>query len=239
MIPRKKWSETPLSFDRRSTVSTDEQDVAAEPQALLKLGVARDHIYVDEGLTGTTRDRPGLREALAACRAGDTLVVTKTRPSRPIDRDAHAIADELAEPSHRARARPVGLRPDPRAGHLIGRLLLNVLAMIAEFEADLIRARTREGMKIAKATTSSTGPPGTNPGRKSISDAICSAILARREIAGSPRSRGCCRGRPPRGREATRRRDQRPTVICRFGRAALARTDRPTAAPRGRRMSSS
>jgi DNA invertase Pin-like site-specific DNA recombinase len=33
----------------------------------------------------------------------------------------------------------------------VGRLLFNVLAMVAEFEADLIRSRTREGMKIAKA----------------------------------------------------------------------------------------
>ena len=33
----------------------------------------------------------------------------------------------------------------------IGRLLFNVLAMIAEFESDLIRMRTREGMKVAKA----------------------------------------------------------------------------------------
>ena len=33
----------------------------------------------------------------------------------------------------------------------VGRLLFNVLAMVAEFEADLIRARTREGMKVAKA----------------------------------------------------------------------------------------
>ena len=33
----------------------------------------------------------------------------------------------------------------------MGRLLFNVLAMVAEFEADLIRARTREGMKVAKA----------------------------------------------------------------------------------------
>ena len=37
-------------------------------------------------------------------------------------------------------------RTDP-----VGRLLLNVLAMIAEFESDLIRMRTREGMKVAKA----------------------------------------------------------------------------------------
>ncbi len=33
----------------------------------------------------------------------------------------------------------------------VGRLLFNVLSMVAEFEADLIRARTREGMAIAKA----------------------------------------------------------------------------------------
>lgn len=32
-----------------------------------------------------------------------------------------------------------------------GKLLFNVLAMVAEFEGDLIRARTREGMKVAKA----------------------------------------------------------------------------------------
>jgi DNA invertase Pin-like site-specific DNA recombinase len=44
---------------------------------LLRLGVQDDRIYVDHGLTGTNRERPGLREALAACRAGDTLVVTK------------------------------------------------------------------------------------------------------------------------------------------------------------------
>ena len=33
----------------------------------------------------------------------------------------------------------------------VGRLLFNVLAMVAEFEADLFRARTREGMQVAKA----------------------------------------------------------------------------------------
>jgi DNA invertase Pin-like site-specific DNA recombinase len=33
----------------------------------------------------------------------------------------------------------------------VGRLLFNLLAMVAEFETDLIRMRTREGMKVAKA----------------------------------------------------------------------------------------
>jgi len=75
--------------------STDQHDLAAQPDALLGLGVEPDRVYVVHGLTGTNRDRPGLREALAAGRAGDTLVVTKLdRLARSVP-DARAIADEL------------------------------------------------------------------------------------------------------------------------------------------------
>ena len=58
-------------------VSTQGQDLTAQRDALAGLGVAPERVYLDHGLTGTNRDRPGLREALAACRDGDTLVVTK------------------------------------------------------------------------------------------------------------------------------------------------------------------
>ncbi|MGH3831221.1 MAG: recombinase family protein [Pseudonocardiaceae bacterium] len=57
--------------------STDDQDLTAQRDALVALGVEPERIYVDHGLTGTNRARPGLREAMAACRAGDVLVVTK------------------------------------------------------------------------------------------------------------------------------------------------------------------
>ena len=57
--------------------SMDSQDLAAQTQALKALGVDGARIYVDHGLTGRNRERPGLKEALAACRSGDTLVVTK------------------------------------------------------------------------------------------------------------------------------------------------------------------
>jgi DNA invertase Pin-like site-specific DNA recombinase len=67
----------------------------AQRDALAGLGVAPERVYLDHGLTGTNRDRPGLREALAACRDGDTLVVTKLdRLARSLP-DARAIADEL------------------------------------------------------------------------------------------------------------------------------------------------
>ena len=55
--------------------STDKQDLASQQAALVELGVSPDRIYTDRGLTGTSRERPGLDQALAAVRAGDTLVV--------------------------------------------------------------------------------------------------------------------------------------------------------------------
>ena len=55
-------------------MSTDRQDLTSQRDGLATLGVAANRIYVDHGLTGTNRERPGLREALAACRGGDTLV---------------------------------------------------------------------------------------------------------------------------------------------------------------------
>src|SRR5687767_15112714 len=128
-------------------VSTEQQDLTVQRDGLCALGVQADRIYVDHGLTGTNRERPGLREALAACRAGDTLVVTKLdRLARSLP-DARAIADELT-------ARQINLSLggsvyDPTDA--VGRLLFNVLAMVAEFESDLIRLRTREGMKVVRA----------------------------------------------------------------------------------------
>jgi len=128
-------------------VSTDAQDLTAQRDALAELGVDTARVYVDHGLTGTNRDRPGLRQALAACRTGDTLVVTKLdRLARSLP-DARAIADELT--AGEVKLNLGGSVHDPTDP--VGRLLFNVLAMVAEFEADLARMRTREGMKVAQA----------------------------------------------------------------------------------------
>src|SRR5215207_11334818 len=73
------------------------QDLTAQRNGLHALGVGDDRIYVDHGLTGTNRDRPGLRLALAACRSGDTFVVTKLdRLARSLP-DARDILDELTK----------------------------------------------------------------------------------------------------------------------------------------------
>jgi Resolvase, N terminal domain len=57
--------------------STDKQDLTAQRVALRELGVSEDRVYLDHGLTGRNRNRPGLQQALAAVREGDTLVVPK------------------------------------------------------------------------------------------------------------------------------------------------------------------
>ncbi|WP_370274459.1 recombinase family protein [Frigoribacterium sp. PhB118] len=62
-------------LSRNARVSTSGQDLAAQRDGLVALGVDDQHVQVDQGLSDTTRARPGLREALAACRAGDLLVV--------------------------------------------------------------------------------------------------------------------------------------------------------------------
>ncbi|MCY4306120.1 MAG: recombinase family protein [Aestuariivita sp.] len=127
--------------------STHAQDLEAQRKALFELGVTEDRIYTDHGLTGTGRDRPGLAQALAALREGDTLVVSKLdRLARSVP-DARDIAQELERRGVTLALGPTIHDPsDP-----MGRMFFNIVATFAEFEADLIRMRTREGMAIAKA----------------------------------------------------------------------------------------
>jgi len=143
--------------------STDSQDLTAQRDALTALGVTPNRVYVDHGLTGTNRARPGLREALAACRGGDVLVVSKLdRLARSVP-DARDIADELT--ARQVKLNIGGSVHDPTDP--VGKLLFNALAMVAEFEVDLLRLRTREGMKVAKAKGHLRGkPPKLKPAQE-------------------------------------------------------------------------
>lgn len=127
--------------------STDRQDLTAQREALRALGVTEDRIYVDHGLTGRSRARPGLDQALAAVREGDTLVVAKLdRLARSVP-DARDIADRLS--ARGVKLALGGAVYDPTDP--MGRMFFNILATFAEFESDLIRLRTREGMAVARA----------------------------------------------------------------------------------------
>ena len=102
---------------------------------------------MDRGLSGTHRARPGLEQAMAAVREGDTLVLPKLDHLARSVPDARHIADQLeAKGVKLALGRNIYDPADP-----MGKMFFNILAAFAEFEADLIRMRTREGMALARA----------------------------------------------------------------------------------------
>jgi DNA invertase Pin-like site-specific DNA recombinase len=135
--------------------STAAQDLSAQQEILLELGVANERVYRDHGLTGRNRARPALEKALAAVRGGDTLVVPKLdRLARSVP-DARAIADELERRGVRLQVATTVYDPrDP-----MGKMFFNILAVFAEFEADLLSPRTREGMAVARGRCRLKGKP--------------------------------------------------------------------------------
>jgi DNA invertase Pin-like site-specific DNA recombinase len=145
--------------------STERQDLTAQRRILSELGVADDRVYLDHGLTGRNRSRPGLTQALAALREGDTLVVPKLdRLARSVP-DARAIGDSLA--ARGVRLSLGGTVYDP--SDPMGKCFFNILATFAEFEVDLLRMRTREGIAIARAKGKLKGkPPKLSPTQRTL-----------------------------------------------------------------------
>ncbi len=138
-------------------------DIGCEPSA--EHGPAS--VPAVDGLTGANHARPVLAQALAACQAGDTLVVTTLdRLARSLS-DARDIADELATKG--VALNLGGSIHDP--ADPVGRLLFNVPGMVAEFEPHLIRMRTKEGLAVARAAGTLLGrqpklpEPGSPPRR--------------------------------------------------------------------------
>jgi DNA invertase Pin-like site-specific DNA recombinase len=126
-------------------VSTDGQSVTVQVAALRKAGAGK---VFREVASGAKTDRAQLRRVLGELDAGDVLMVTR------LDRLARSTRDLLntlaAITGRKAGFRSLGdAWADTTTAH--GRLMLTVLGGLAEFERDLIRARTSEGRARAKA----------------------------------------------------------------------------------------
>ena len=126
-------------------VSTDGQSVDAQVRQLTKAGCKK---VFREVASGAKTDRAQLRKVLAQLEDGDVLTVTR------LDRLARSTRDLLntlaAISDRKAGFRSLGdTWADTTTAH--GRLILTVLGGLAEFERELIRARTGEGRDRAKA----------------------------------------------------------------------------------------
>jgi DNA invertase Pin-like site-specific DNA recombinase len=133
--------------------SSDGQSVGAQVDALRSAGAAK--VY-SETASGARSDRPELAKVLRVLQPGDVLLVTR------LDRLARSTRD-LLNVLHLLGKRQIAFRSladawcDTTTAH--GRLLLTVLAGIAEFERELIRARTSEGRRRAMARGVRFGRP--------------------------------------------------------------------------------
>jgi DNA invertase Pin-like site-specific DNA recombinase len=133
-------------------VSTDGQSAAAQVAALRQAGAEK---VFKETASGARADRARLRRLLEMLDEGDVLLVTR------LDRLARSTRDLLNTLAliarKKARFRSLGdAWADTTTAH--GRLMLTVLGGLAEFESDLIRARTSEGRQRAKARGVKLGP---------------------------------------------------------------------------------
>jgi DNA invertase Pin-like site-specific DNA recombinase len=127
-------------------VSTDDQKLDLQRDALIKAGVQPDHIYEDK-LSGARSDRPGLDAVLKAARDGDTLVVWR------LDRLGRTMVD-LIKLVTDLEGRGVGFRSlteNIDTTTPAGKLVFHVFGALAEFERTLTRERTRAGLLAARA----------------------------------------------------------------------------------------
>ena len=133
-------------------------------------------IEEDNGASGrSTRKRPGLAQALEACRAEGCGAIVSTRVDRLArsSLDFHRIAEEVQK---------VGatlLFSEQESFSLDtpeGRMLVGILASFAAFEADLISARTRAALAVVRETGSKSGKPIGNPNFRPVPPAVAQLI---------------------------------------------------------------
>ena len=126
-------------------VSTADQSLDGQRLELIASGCAPERVYTDVS-SGAKAARPGLMQALAALREGDVLVVQR------LDRIGRSLG-HLVELVAELERRGVGLRVldrDLDTTTASGRLVFHIFCALAEFERELIRERTRVGLKAAR-----------------------------------------------------------------------------------------
>ena len=126
-------------------VSTDEQNLDLQLDALKEAGCEK--IFTDEGKSGITKDREGLSQALlAVAESNNTLVVWK------LDRLGRSLGF-LCELIDKLKGQGAGfhsLTDGIDTTTTGGKLVFHIMGALAEFERDLIKERTKAGMKAAK-----------------------------------------------------------------------------------------
>ncbi len=170
----------------------------------------------DEGISGSTLERPGLQRALRAIATGeaDGLVVTK------LDRLTRSVVDfgDLLEWFDAAGATLVALDVNVDTSTPGGRMIAQIIVVIAEWERETIAARTKAGLAAKRAKGQPTGRPSVSD-RPELADRIrgmrdsgmtLQAIADQLTEEGIPTARGAAKWRPSAVQSAAGWRRPRP-----------------------------
>lgn len=139
-------------------VSTVEQSLDQQVQRLLDDGVLEENIFEDEAISGEKNaDSPHYRAMLDRLKAnpGSELVVVRLDRLGRSTKELLAVLELLAEWGCSFRTLDNSLAY--RHGNATDKLVLTVLAAIAEFERNLISLRTKEALALKKATLTAEG----------------------------------------------------------------------------------
>ena len=139
-------------------VSTTDQNLDSQMDALLKEGVQQKHIYCDR-MSGKTTNRPAFQECRAFLRPGDTLMVLRLDRLGRRTVDVLNFLQELKEEGINFKS----IKDNIDTSTAIGMAITTIISAIAEMERQLIVERTREGIAAMKQR-------GTKSGRRAKID---------------------------------------------------------------------
>ena len=145
-----------------SRVSTKDQTTENQRLDIEKAGFNIDYWFADEGISGKTHasQRPQFKALLGQIRDGETLVVTKLDR---LGRDAQDVGSTIKALAERKIEVIVLQLGKLDLASPAGKLMLNMLAAVAEMERDLLVERTQSGLARAKSEGKILGrPPKTS-----------------------------------------------------------------------------
>lgn len=136
-------------------VSTDDQNLDLQIDALISFGCSKNNIYKDK-VSGAKSDRPGLNQCIEQLQSGDVLIVWR------LDRLGRSMV-HLVSLIENLREKGVGFKSicdgaiDTTTAS--GELVFNIFSSMAQFERRLIQERTQAGLNAARARGRMGGRP--------------------------------------------------------------------------------
>ncbi len=136
-------------------VSTNDQELNLQVDALKAQGVTKEHLFFDK-MSGAKEDRPGLAACNEVLRRGDTLLVWRLDRLGRSMRHLVNMIEDLKERGIGFRSISDGMIDTTSAS---GELVLNIFSALAQFERRLIQERTNAGLAAARARGRVGGRP--------------------------------------------------------------------------------